>query len=148
MSKNFNGQRLRQARLYKGLSISDLAEILGVSKQAISQYETSNITPDFDKMRVITNELNFPSSYFFQEDSFDVNAKTTYFRALLSANKNARLQQIVKIKHLAIIYEILNNYLEFPQLNLPDVSEDLPGSKRDYPGEDHHGDGVVGRDDG
>lgn len=65
MSKNFNGQRLRQARLYKGLSISDLAEILGVSKQAISQYETSNITPDFDKMRVITNELNFPSSYFF-----------------------------------------------------------------------------------
>lgn len=132
MSKNFNGQRLRQARLYKGLSISDLAEILGVSKQAISQYETSNITPDFDKMRVITNELNFPSSYFFQEDSFDVNAKTTYFRALLSANKNARLQQIVKIKHLAIIYEILNNYLEFPQLNLPDVSEFLTQDEINY----------------
>lgn len=125
MSKSFNGQRLRQARLYKGLSINDLAELLGVSKQAISQYETSNVTPDFDKMRIITNKLNFPSSYFFQEDSFNVNTKTTYFRALLSANKNARQQQVVKIRHLAIIYEILSNYLEFPQLNLPDVSEFL-----------------------
>ena len=34
------------------------------------------------------------------------------------------------------------------EMYLPDVSEDLPGCKRDYPGEDHHGDGVVGRDDG
>lgn len=67
MSNSFNGQRLRQARLYKGLSINDLAELLGVSKQAISQYETSNVTPDFDKMRIITNKLNFPSSYFFKK---------------------------------------------------------------------------------
>ena len=132
MSKSFNGQRLRQARLYKGLSINDLAELLGVSKQAISQYETSNVTPDFDKMRIITNKLNFPSSYFFQEDSFDINAKTTYFRALLSANKNARLQQVVKIKHLAMIYEILSNYLEFPQLNIPDISESLNSDEIDY----------------
>lgn len=132
MSKSFNGQRLRQARLYKGLSINDLAELLGVSKQAISQYETSNVTPDFDKMRTITNKLNFPSSYFFQEDSFDINAKTTYFRALLSANRNARLQQVVKIKHLAMIYEILSNYLEFPQLNIPDISEFLNSDEIDY----------------
>ena len=132
MSKSFNGQRLRQARLYKGLSINDLAKLLSVSKQAISQYETSNVTPDFDKMRIITNELNFPSSYFFQEDSFDVNAKTTYFRALLSANKNARLQQVVKVKHLAMIYEILSNYLEFPQLNIPDVSEFINNDEIDY----------------
>lgn len=132
MSKSFNGQRLRQARLYKGLSINDLAELLGVSKQAISQYETSNSKPDFDKMRIITNELNFPSSYFFQEDNFDINTKTTYFRALLSANKNARLQQIVKIKHLAMIYEILSNYLEFPKLNLPDISKFLNNESIDY----------------
>ena len=45
MVKIFNGQRLRQARLYNGLSINDLAEILGVTKQAISQYETQNVTP-------------------------------------------------------------------------------------------------------
>lgn len=124
MVKNFNGQRLRQARLYNGLSINDLAEILGVTKQAISQYETQNVTPEFEKMRILTEKLKFPSSYFFQKDIYDVNAKTTYFRALLSANKNARLQQQVKLKHLAIIYQVLNKYLEFPNLNIPKFKYD------------------------
>lgn len=119
MTKSFNGQRLRQARQYNGLSINDLADILGVTKQAISQYETQNVTPEFEKMRIITEKLNFPSSYFFQEDIYEINAKTTYFRALLSANRNARLQQQIKLKHLAIIYQVLNKYLEFPALNIP-----------------------------
>lgn len=124
MVKNFNGQRLRQARLYNGLSINDLAEIIGVTKQAISQYETQNVTPEFEKMRILTEKLKFPSSYFFQKDIYDVNTKTTYFRALLSANKNARLQQQVKLKHLAIIYQVLNKYLEFPILNIPKFKYD------------------------
>lgn len=124
MVKNFNGQRLRQARLYNGLSINDLAGILGVTKQAISQYETQNVTPEFEKMRILTEKLKFPSSYFFQKDIYDVNTKTTYFRALLSANKNARLQQQVKLKHLAIIYQVLNKYLEFPILNIPKFKYD------------------------
>ena len=64
MVKIFNGQRLRQARLYNGLSINDLAEILGVTKQAISQYETQNVTPEFEKMRILTEKLKFPSSYY------------------------------------------------------------------------------------
>ena len=124
MVKIFNGQRLRQARLYNGLSINDLAEILGVTKQAISQYETQNVTPEFEKMRILTEKLKFPSSYFFQRDIYDVNTKTTYFRALLSANKNARLQQQVKLKHLAIIYQVLSKYLEFPILNIPKFKYD------------------------
>ena len=121
MTKSFNGQRLRQARLYNGLTINELADILGVTKQAISQYETQNVTPEFKKMRIITEKLKFPSSYFFQEDIYEVNAKTTYFRALLSANKNSRLQQQIKLKHLVIIYQVLNKYLEFPSLNIPKI---------------------------
>ena len=121
MAKSFNGQRLRQARIYNVLSINELADMLGVTKQAISQHETQNVTPEFEKMRIITKKLKFPSSYFFQEDIYEVNAKTTYFRALLSANKNARLQQQIKLKHLAIIYQVLSKYLEFPALNIPKI---------------------------
>ena len=51
---------------------------------------------------------------------------------LLSANKNARLQQITKVKHLAIIYKILDKYVEFPKLNLIDASEFISNDEIDY----------------
>lgn len=125
MTNKFNGERLRQARMYNKISINDLAELLNVSKQAISQYETQNITPDFNKMRIIVDKLNFPSSYFFQEDMYDIKPSTTYFRALLSANRGERNQQDIKIRHLAVIHNILDKYVEFPSLNLPIIPEEL-----------------------
>lgn len=35
----FNGARLKAARLYRGLTIADVASMSDVSKQAISQFE-------------------------------------------------------------------------------------------------------------
>ncbi len=125
MSNKFNGERLRQARLYRKCTINELAEALGVSKQAISQYETQNQTPEFTKMRLITEILKFPSSYFFQQDSQNIEETTTYFRALLSTNKSDRLQQNIKIRHLAIIHEILCKFIEYPKLNLPKIPHEL-----------------------
>ena len=38
-------QRLRDARLAKGLSIKEIAELIGLSRQMISQYELGNVPP-------------------------------------------------------------------------------------------------------
>lgn len=37
--ENFNGQRLKTARLYRGKTLDELAKDINVTKQAISQYE-------------------------------------------------------------------------------------------------------------
>ena len=62
-NRKFNGERLKSARIYRGLTVSELADKIGISKQAISQYEKSDSTPEFKKMVAITNCLNFPSEY-------------------------------------------------------------------------------------
>ena len=36
---SFNGERLKAARLFRRMTIAELAESTGVSKQAISQFE-------------------------------------------------------------------------------------------------------------
>ena len=44
------GQRLYEMRKGKGLSQENVAEILGVTRQTISKWETDQTTPDFDKI--------------------------------------------------------------------------------------------------
>ena len=46
----FNGQNLKLARQYNGLTISELAKKINISSQAESQYELGQTTPQFDNL--------------------------------------------------------------------------------------------------
>ena len=118
--KQFNGERLKSARLYRGLTIEELAAKLDVTKQTISQYENSKIDTPFDKILILSRELDFPYEYFLQKNTFKVKSGSTYFRSLLKTNKKYRIEQITRMEHLAVIYSILKEYVEFPILNLPE----------------------------
>jgi Zn-dependent peptidase ImmA (M78 family) len=118
--KQFNGERLRSARLYRGLTIEELAGKLEVTKQTVSQYENCKIDTPFEKILVLSQELGFPYEYFLQQDNFQMKTGSTYFRALLKTNKKYRVEQVTRMEHLAIIYSILKEYIEFPALHLPE----------------------------
>lgn len=118
-----NFSRLQNARIYNGITIAELSKKLGISKQAFSKYETNDNIP-LEKVFQIAKILNFPIEYFFQsENKYNLEVKSTYFRSLLTTKKKCRNEQIVKMQYLSIIYSILNEYVEFPSLNIPD---DLP----------------------
>lgn len=58
------GERLYELRKAKGLSQESAADILGVTRQTVSKWETDQTTPDFDKIvpicslyEITTNEL-------------------------------------------------------------------------------------------
>ena len=44
------GERIFEERKRKGLSQSELADLIGVSRQAVSKWERSTATPDLDKI--------------------------------------------------------------------------------------------------
>lgn len=44
------GERIRELRIKKNMSQSDLAEKLGVSRQSISKWETNNSVPEINKL--------------------------------------------------------------------------------------------------
>ena len=67
IEKKFYGERLRSARMYRGLTLTELAKRTEISKQSISLYENDNNTPDYMKVRLLASELNFPYDYFFQK---------------------------------------------------------------------------------
>ena len=102
-----------------------MAQKINVSKQTISQYETGKIeNVPFDKILSISNVLNFPYKYFAQENRLKLQTGATYFRSLMKTSKKYRLAQEIKMEHIAAIYSFLNEYVTFPELNLPDLSEE------------------------
>jgi Zn-dependent peptidase ImmA (M78 family)/DNA-binding XRE family transcriptional regulator len=121
MIKNieFNGERLKSARLYRGKTITELAEETEISKQAISQFENGKATPSIETLLKIMNVLKFPREYFLQVDE-DITVNT-FFRSLLTTNKKEQLVQVTRTKTLAKIYEFLEEYIDFPEFKIPQI---------------------------
>lgn len=118
-NRTFRGERLKNARQLRGLTLSALQDITGISKQSISMYETGENKPEYERGYKLAAALHVPYEFFLQEDTCVARTPTTYFRALTSATKLSRVSQSLKLEYVAKMYEALLNYIDFPVLNLP-----------------------------
>jgi len=127
MITSFNGERLKKARVYRGLTVAELAEKAGCLRQTVSMYENGKTKPmDETTITRLADVLGFPPK-FFMENSAPVTVGSVYFRALLTTNKKYRAEQIQKMEFLAQLYCFLQEYIDFPKLELPDFSDCTPG---------------------
>lgn len=124
MDNRFNGERLKKARIYRGLTVAELAEQVGCQRQTLSMYEIAKSQPT-DKGIVdrLSKALNFPVNYFY-EQSIVNSSGTVYFRSLLTTNKKYRSEQIVKMDFLSQVYSMLQDYIEFPPYEDIKLSDD------------------------
>lgn len=125
ISKKFYGENLKFARLYRGLSMEQLGEKIGKSKQIISQYESAEDQqqPPFNIVVKISEELKFPIAFFYENCNAKIERINTYFRALLSSNKKDKIVQENKATVIIEIYRFLEKYIEFPTLNIPKIEK-------------------------
>lgn len=123
LKRQFNGSRLKEGRIYRGHTITELAEHLGVSKQMISKYENGKAIPTFEALVGIVNLLEFPRDYFYEEP-VEVKTGNTYFRSLLSTGKKDREMQRDRVKYLSILRAMLEEYVDFPELDLPAIPDE------------------------
>ena len=123
--KNFNGEQLKKARVYRGYTVGELAELSGYKRQTISMYENGKSTPiDISVIMNLSRVLNFPPQ-FFTDQSVKLSSGSTYFRALLTTNKKYRNQQEQKMEFVAALYSFIQEYVDFPELNLPEIPCDV-----------------------
>lgn len=122
VKKSFYGERIKSARIYRGLTLTELADRIGISKQSLSLYENGKIMPDYMKIKCLATELKFPYDYFFQNDEYITKTETTYFRSLASTTKKERIAQSIKLEYIAKMFETLSEYVSFPEMNLPSIN--------------------------
>ena len=131
IKRKFNANRLIDARIYNNITGEDLANAIGVKKQAISQFENKKTSPEYATACKISEVLQFPMRYFY-EDDVPMLQGNTYFRALFTSNKREMSSQRLKTKYVALVHNALSKYIDFRPYNIPDFEDttDIPGLAR------------------
>jgi Zn-dependent peptidase ImmA (M78 family)/transcriptional regulator with XRE-family HTH domain len=102
-----------------GLSITSLADLLGVSKQAVSQYEKGIDTPGpdvFDKMRTI---LRHEAHFFLMPAVGTLTKSTCFYRSMAAATKTARTKAEVWQMWARELVLYLSEFVVLPRPNFP-----------------------------
>lgn len=115
----FSGARLREAREVRGLQGIFLAELIGVSPQAISQYETGKSSPSPDVLTKLARTLNVPERFLTLEDR-EVGERRVFYRSMSAATKGARTRAEHRALWLGDIVAYVSEFVELPASNLPD----------------------------
>jgi Zn-dependent peptidase ImmA (M78 family)/DNA-binding XRE family transcriptional regulator len=115
---NFVPSRLSQARSRRGFKKKDLANELGVSGEALRSYENGDASPLPDKVRRMSEVLDFPEP-FFSTPTLKVGSPHVFWRDLKSVTKSSREAVDARVVFACEVFSVLDDYVEFPELNLP-----------------------------
>ena len=128
MNYQFNGERLKKARIYRGLTVAELADSVAQQRQTLSMYEIGKSQPSSTLADTLAKTLDFPKQFFYEKPE-PVSKGTVYFRSLLTTSKKYRSEQMVKMEFLCQIYEFLQDYIEFPELDIPTFPANITPSE-------------------
>ena len=118
-------EKIKEARLARGYTITALADKIGISKQSISKYELGQATPGSDTMMKYCNFLGFNINFFLLQNKLNDNFGTIFFRSLKSAESIVREEISTMIRWTNQIYQYIDEFIEFPKLNLPYIENEL-----------------------
>lgn len=113
------GERIKMARSLKSFSQEQLGREVGVSKQAISDYETGKYYPDSSQLLKISKALGKKMDYFFR--NFQVSELKPFYR------ENCHLNQKLKEEAESKASDFVERYCEVEDLaNERSISNPIP----------------------
>jgi Zn-dependent peptidase ImmA (M78 family)/transcriptional regulator with XRE-family HTH domain len=115
--------RLKDARLAVCLNQSELADAVGVTRQAISAYEQGEKSPEPETMMRIAAALKQPVSYFASEDRQVFGEYSSmFFRAVGPTTKRRNMACTVIGRWFTQVTTYIDSLVNFPPVNLPQIS--------------------------
>lgn len=118
----FNGDNLRNARLMLGISLNELGDLVGTTRQYIHQLETANNKiPTEDLIAALAYELHVEPHFFCYPLGNQVKEEECHFRKLKTTLVSSRRESVARATLLNKFIETLEEYLEFPAVNFPQL---------------------------
>lgn len=120
-----HSEKLKEARLARGYSQTSLAHLLGVTRQAVSKYESGQMTPRADVLERYTKTLDFPLNYFYAQTENGTAGTEILFRSLATATKASREQVAVRTEWMRRIVQYFERYIDFPEVEIMPPRENV-----------------------
>lgn len=114
----FIPDRLIEAREARGFTLSELADILEISHQAVSKYENNKAQPTYDTLEKLSEALMVPVTFFYKQGQKQLNSNV-FYRSMALATKKSKNVHARKIGWIKEIHKYLEQYLEFPDVKVP-----------------------------
>lgn len=112
--------RLTEIRAARRLtSMSALARRLGVNSSSVTRWEDGTSAPDADAMTALTETLQVRREFFLRPTYENDNA--LFYRSLSSTLVRDINYQESQLRWLQEISSILQHYVDFPAVDIPDV---------------------------
>ena len=125
---NFIGERLSQLRKARGITSGNLADMVGISQPAISQYEKGTHLPKQEIVDSLANVLNVPVG-FFSKPLRNRKQSNLFYRSMSATTKSSRITSEAKYEIALDLFDYLLGFFDFPEINLPSL--DIPSDFKD-----------------
>lgn len=122
----FSPSRLTLARKRRGLTMSRLADAIGVEPRSISAYEKGEFSPDTDRLVAISRALRFPVGFFEGPELDEPSPDNASFRALSRMTAAKRDCALGAGAVALMVNSWLEDRFQLPKAGLPDLGRGAP----------------------
>lgn len=123
-TRRLNPEKLRKARKARAMTQTELAETVGLTRQAISAFEQGSKSPEGATLVEIASVLDQPIAHFTTElpPAFGPLSARSY-RAFGAATKRRNDQCDILTEWFSVTVSYLERFVNFPDVNIPEVPQ-------------------------
>lgn len=119
----FTPARLAIARKRRGMTLTRLAEHVGLTAQSLSNAERGRQEPSEATLGAISEALNFPPSFFLESEPTEIIAEQVSFRARSKTSARARDAALSAATLVVELHAWIDRRFELPKANIPTVEQ-------------------------
>lgn len=117
--------RITEAREARAMSMEDLAEDVGITRQSVSKYERGIVSPSPETLQAISFSLGFPPEFFYKaEKNSNAGSSPLFFRSKSNIAKKIKNACKYQVKWTDEIKKQLEVYVDFVQRDIPTIDID------------------------
>ncbi|MEV5143463.1 XRE family transcriptional regulator [Streptomyces sp. NPDC052727] len=131
--------RLVLARKRRGLTVTRLAQLAGLTPRRLSDFENGRATPSPPSLEALATALGFPPSFFTAEEVAELTVDSVSFRALSKMTASQRDIALSSGRLARVLQDWIGGHFRLPAPDIPSLTSfSRLGSNEDqipHPGE-------------